>query len=64
MDTGSLNGTLLNFQEINHPYSGKRNGGDPFDIASGDIITLGTNSKILVSMHLLGHCMYYTSLVL
>lgn len=64
MDMGSLNGTLINFQAINHPDSGRRNGGDPFDIASGDVITLGTNSKILVSMQLLGCCMRYTSLVL
>lgn len=56
MDMGSLNGTLLNFQAINHPDSENRNSGDPVDIASGDIITLGTNSKILVKISSATEC--------
>ena len=46
---GSLNGTLLNSQSVNHPDSGMRHWGDPIELASGDIITLGTTSKIRVS---------------
>lgn len=46
---GSLNGTLLNSQPINHPDSGSRHWGDPVEIANGDIITLGTTSKVAVS---------------
>ncbi|KAI5650568.1 hypothetical protein M9H77_36573 [Catharanthus roseus] len=50
VDMGSLNGTLLNSQAINHPHTGSRHWGDPVEIASGDIITLGTTSKILVQI--------------
>lgn len=46
---GSLNGTLLNSQPINHPDSGSRHWGDPNELASGDIITLGTTSTVYVS---------------
>lgn len=46
---GSLNGTLLNSQPINHPDSGSRHWGNPMELASGDIITLGTTSSIHVS---------------
>ncbi|XP_015888017.3 protein phosphatase 2C 70 [Ziziphus jujuba] len=48
VDMGSLNGTLLNSQPINHPDSGSRHWGDPVEIANGDIITLGTTSKVAV----------------
>ncbi|KAL5782554.1 hypothetical protein ACOSP7_007583 [Xanthoceras sorbifolium] len=48
VDMGSLNGTLLNSQPINHPDSGSRHWGDPFELASGDVITLGTTSSIYV----------------
>ncbi|POO02234.1 Kinase associated protein phosphatase [Trema orientale] len=47
-DMGSLNGTLLNSRPINHSDSGSRHWGDPVEIATGDIITLGTTSKIYV----------------
>ncbi|KAF5452480.1 hypothetical protein F2P56_027475 [Juglans regia] len=47
-DMGSLNGTLLNSQPINHPDSGSRHWGDPIELASGDIITLGTTSTVYV----------------
>ncbi|GMN46627.1 hypothetical protein TIFTF001_015801 [Ficus carica] len=47
-DMGSLNGTLLNSQPINHSDSGSRHWGEPMKLASGDIITLGTTSKIYV----------------
>lgn len=46
---GSLNGTLLNSQSINHPDSGSRHWGKPMELTSGDIITLGTTSSIHVS---------------
>lgn len=46
---GSLNGTLLNAQPINHPDSGTRHWGDPMELANGDIITLGRTSNISVS---------------
>ena len=49
VDLGSLNGTLLNSQPINHPDSGSRHWGDPVELASGNVITLGTTSSIYVS---------------
>lgn len=49
VDMGSLNGTLLNSQPINHPDSGRRTWGNPIELATGDIITLGTTSKVVVS---------------
>ncbi|XP_030548138.1 protein phosphatase 2C 70 [Rhodamnia argentea] len=48
IDLGSLNGTLLNSHPINHPDSGRRLRGDPVELASGDIITLGTTSNVHV----------------
>ncbi|XP_052190158.1 protein phosphatase 2C 70 isoform X2 [Diospyros lotus] len=50
VDMGSLNGTLLNSQAINHPDSGSRNWGNPIELASGDIITLGTSTKVFVQI--------------
>ncbi|XP_068659529.1 protein phosphatase 2C 70-like [Aristolochia californica] len=47
-DMGSLNGTHLNSQAVHPPDSGRRQWSEPIEIASGDIITLGTTSKILV----------------
>lgn len=49
VDMGSLNGTLLNSKAIHHANSESRHWGDPAELASGDIITLGTTSKIFVS---------------
>lgn len=49
VDMGSLNGTLLNSQPINNPDSGSRHWGNPMELASGDVITLGTTSKVFVS---------------
>lgn len=49
VDMGSLNGTLLNSRPINNPDSGSRQWGDPMELASGDVITLGTTSKVFVS---------------
>ncbi|WCJ23710.1 kinase associated protein phosphatase [Euphorbia peplus] len=54
VDMGSLNGTLLNSRPINHPDSGSRHWGDPFDLCNGDIITLGTTSNIYV--HVTSKC--------
>lgn len=51
IDLGSLNGTLLNSQPINHPDTGSRLRGDPTELASGDIITLGTTSNVYVSLY-------------
>ncbi|MED6183761.1 hypothetical protein PIB30_040745 [Stylosanthes scabra] len=48
VDMGSLNGTLLNSTPINHPDTGSRVWGDPINLADGDIITLGSMSKISV----------------
>ncbi|KAM1301381.1 hypothetical protein ACFX2H_012425 [Malus domestica] len=48
VDMGSLNGTLLNSQPINNPDSGSRHWGNPVELASGDVITLGTTSKVFV----------------
>jgi len=49
VDLGSLNGTLLNSQPINNPDSGSRHWGDPIELVSGDVITLGTTSKVYVT---------------
>lgn len=49
VDLGSLNGTLLNSQPINNPDSGSRHWGEPVELASGDVITFGTTSKVYVS---------------
>ncbi|XP_022138736.1 protein phosphatase 2C 70 [Momordica charantia] len=48
VDLGSLNGTLLNSQPINNPDSGSRQWGDPMELVSEDVITLGTTSKVYV----------------
>ncbi|KAL4556542.1 hypothetical protein LXL04_039198 [Taraxacum kok-saghyz] len=49
VDMGSLNGTLLNSKAVHYPETGSRHWGDPVELNSGDIITLGTSSKISVS---------------
>ncbi|XP_010546878.1 PREDICTED: protein phosphatase 2C 70-like isoform X2 [Tarenaya hassleriana] len=48
VDMGSLNGTLLNSRSVSHHNLGSRNWGDPIELASGDIITVGTTTKIYV----------------
>ncbi|CAK7326997.1 unnamed protein product [Dovyalis caffra] len=48
VDMGSLNGTLLNSQPISNPDSGSRRWGEPVELSSGDIITLGTTSNVHV----------------
>ncbi|KAK7343571.1 hypothetical protein VNO77_12402 [Canavalia gladiata] len=48
VDAGSLNGTLLNSRPINHADIGSRHWGDPMDLTNGDIITLGTTSRVIV----------------
>lgn len=48
VDMGSLNGTLLNSRAVNHHNSGSRHWGVPMELANGDVITLGTTSKIYV----------------
>ncbi|KAM7488635.1 hypothetical protein LguiB_026119 [Lonicera macranthoides] len=50
VDMGSLNGTLVNSQAVHHPHSGSRHRGDPIELASGDVITLGTISNIIVQI--------------
>ncbi|KAF8401671.1 hypothetical protein HHK36_012617 [Tetracentron sinense] len=50
VDMGSLNGTLLNSQAVPHPDSGSRSWSEPIELASGDIITVGTKSKISVQI--------------
>lgn len=46
---GSLNGTLLNSQPVNHPDTEARQWGVPVELTNGDLITLGTTSNISVS---------------
>ncbi|KFK26172.1 hypothetical protein AALP_AA8G212200 [Arabis alpina] len=48
VDRGSLNGTLVNSRSVSHPDSGSRNWGNPVELASEDIITLGTTTKVYV----------------
>ncbi|KAK9723473.1 hypothetical protein RND81_05G001100 [Saponaria officinalis] len=48
VDMGSLNGTLVNSKAISHPDSGSRTWGEPKELVDGDVITLGTTSKVNV----------------
>ncbi|CAF2369211.1 protein phosphatase 2C 70 [Brassica napus] len=48
VDMGSLNGTLLNSRSVSHPDLGSRKWGQPVGLASEDIITLGTTTKLYV----------------
>ncbi|KAG7551219.1 Forkhead-associated (FHA) domain [Arabidopsis thaliana x Arabidopsis arenosa] len=48
VDMGSLNGTLVNSQSVSHPDLGSRKWGNPVELASDDIITLGTTTKVYV----------------
>ncbi|PIN16530.1 Serine/threonine protein phosphatase [Handroanthus impetiginosus] len=50
VDMGSLNGTLLNSKAVHHNQPGSRHSGTPVNLSSGDIITLGTSSKISVQI--------------
>lgn len=45
---GSLNGTMLNSHAVHLTQSGSRNWSNPIELSSGDTITLGTSTKILV----------------
>ncbi|KAJ1686064.1 hypothetical protein LUZ63_017454 [Rhynchospora breviuscula] len=47
-DLGSLNGTFVNSTAIHHPDVGSRKHGAANTLSSGDVITLGTSSKVLV----------------
>lgn len=47
---GSLNGTFLNSQAVTHPDVGSRRWSAPAELADGDIITLGSSSKVSVSL--------------
>ncbi|CAO2832083.1 unnamed protein product [Amaranthus hypochondriacus] len=50
VDLGSLNGTLLNAKAIHHPDSGSRTWGEPQELVTGDVITLGSTSQISVQI--------------
>ncbi|KAJ8565860.1 hypothetical protein K7X08_008436 [Anisodus acutangulus] len=50
VDMGSLNGTLVNSHAAHNPHSGSRQWGNPVELANGDIITLGTTSRIFVQI--------------
>ncbi|KAM0948944.1 putative protein-serine/threonine phosphatase [Dioscorea sansibarensis] len=50
VDMGSLNGTLLNSQPVHHPQSGSRHWSNPVELANGDILTLGTSSRLHVQV--------------
>lgn len=58
---GSLNGTLLNSQAIHQQDSESRHWGHPTELANGDIVTLGTSTKILVSQSAFTSRYNYTS---
>ncbi|XP_028118655.1 protein phosphatase 2C 70-like [Camellia sinensis] len=57
VDMGSLNGTLLNSQAIHHLDSTSRRWGLSTDLANGDIITLGTSTKIFVQITSQAECL-------
>ncbi|XP_018442322.2 protein phosphatase 2C 70 [Raphanus sativus] len=48
IDMGSLNGTLLNSRSVSHPDLGSRKWGHPVELASDDVITLGTTTMLSV----------------
>ncbi|KAK8967123.1 Protein phosphatase 2C 70 [Platanthera guangdongensis] len=50
VDLGSLNGTSLNSRSINNLVAGSRSSSDPVELSSGDVITLGSCSKISVQI--------------
>lgn len=50
VDMGSLNGTFLNSHQVSHPDTRSRQWSDPVELATGDIITLGTTSKVNVKI--------------
>ncbi|KAL5701789.1 protein-serine/threonine phosphatase [Ranunculus cassubicifolius] len=50
VDLGSLNGTLLNSMSVHNPDSGSRHWSEPIELSNGDVITLGTTSKITVQL--------------
>ncbi|KAL6839031.1 hypothetical protein ACP4OV_031085 [Aristida adscensionis] len=52
VDMGSLNGTFLNSQAVHHPDVRSRHWSEPAVLAHGDIITLGTTSKLSVQISL------------
>ncbi|KAF0933180.1 hypothetical protein E2562_016129 [Oryza meyeriana var. granulata] len=52
VDMGSLNGTFLNSRAVHHPNVGSRHWGEPAELADGDIITLGSSSKLSVQISL------------
>ncbi|KAI4962592.1 hypothetical protein ZWY2020_028782 [Hordeum vulgare] len=52
VDMGSLNGTFLNSQAVAHPDVGSRRWSEPAELADGDIITLGSSSKVSVQISL------------
>ncbi|KAI8561353.1 hypothetical protein RHMOL_Rhmol04G0332400 [Rhododendron molle] len=57
VDMGSLNGTLLNSQAIHQQDSESRHWGHPTELANGDIVTLGTSTKILVKILSQSECL-------
>ncbi|XP_028551509.1 protein phosphatase 2C 70 isoform X2 [Dendrobium catenatum] len=50
VDLGSLNGTFLNSKAIHHLDVGSRSRSEPFELSSGDLISLGSFSKISVQI--------------
>ncbi|XP_057805954.1 protein phosphatase 2C 70 isoform X1 [Salvia miltiorrhiza] len=50
VDMGSLNGTMLNSQAVLPAQSGSRHWSNPVELTSGDTVTFGTSSKILVNI--------------
>ncbi|KAL2244065.1 UNVERIFIED_CONTAM: Protein phosphatase 2C 70 [Sesamum indicum] len=56
VDMGSLNGTFLNSQAVHLPQSGSRHWSNPVELSNGDIITLGTTSKIQVQITAQAEC--------
>ncbi|KAL0393142.1 UNVERIFIED_CONTAM: protein phosphatase 2C 70 [Sesamum radiatum] len=51
-----LNGTFLNSQAVHLPQSGSRHWSNPVELSNGDVITLGTISKIQVHITAQAEC--------
>ncbi|KAI3986037.1 hypothetical protein MKX01_039119 [Papaver californicum] len=50
VDMGSLNGTFLNSHQVSDPDTRSRQWSEPVELATGDIITLGTTSRVNVKI--------------
>lgn len=63
VDMGSLNGTFLNSRAIHNQDSSSRQWSEPVELGDGDIITLGTSTRVSVSHGTIFHCTEFVCLL-